>query len=184
MKISTKIFMGISGVFLIIAGILIMANPNATLVSIAWLLGLSVMAAGIFTFLCWLFGGRLFLGGPTLLFAAVGEILIGVFLLANDLFVADSLPYIFGIWILIKGIDIAVRSFDYKSAGFKYWFILLILGILSAVLGIFSFTKPVVGSSAISILLGLGILLDGLHYIVALFGIGKFEYKIKKTLGE
>lgn len=182
MKPSSKIFMGISGVFLIFAGIVIMANPRATLESLSWLLGFAVTFAGVFTFLFWLFGARLIFGGPTVLFAAIGEILIGAFLFGNNLVVAEALPYIFGIWILIKGVDVAVKSFDYKAVGFKPWWVLLILGIASAVLGIFSLTKPVVGSSAISILLGLGILLDGVHYIVALFGIQKFENKVKKNL--
>lgn len=180
MKPSSKIFMGISGIFLIFAGIIIIANPGATLVSLAWLLGFSVTFAGVFTFLFWLFGARVIFGGPTVLFAAIGEILIGAFLFGNNIIVAEALPYIFGIWILIKGVDVAVRSFDYKAVGFSAWWILLLLGIASAVLGIFSLTKPIVGSSAISILLGLGILLDGVHYIIALFGIQKFERNVKK----
>lgn len=182
MKPSTKIFMGISGIFLVIAGIVVMANPGATLVSLAWILGFMLTFAGVFTFLCWFFGARLIFGGPTVLFAAIGEILLGCFLFGNDILVAEALPYIFGIWILIKGIDVAVRSFDYKAVGFKPWWILLILGIASAILGIFSLTKPVVGSSAISILIGLGILLDGVHYIVGLFGIQKFENRVKKNI--
>lgn len=182
MKTSTKIFMALSGIFLIFAGIVIMANPDATLVSIAWLLGIAVCIAGIFTFLFWLFFGRLVFGGPTVLFAALGEILIGAFLFGNTLLVSGALPLIFAIWIFIKGIDVAVRSFDYKKVGFSAWWILLILGIVCTVLGILSLAKPVVASSAISILLGLGILLDGVHYIIALFGIGKFERDVKKIL--
>lgn len=77
-------------------------------------------------------GARLIFGGPTVLFAAIGEVLIGTFLFGNNIIVAEALPYIFVIWILIKGVDVAVRSFDYKAVGFSPWWILLLLGITSA----------------------------------------------------
>ena len=183
MKPSTKIFMAISGVLLIAAGIIIMINPSATMVSLVWVLGIAVLASGISTLLTWIFGVHVFFNGSAVLFSAIGEILVGILLLGHDLFVADAIPFIFGIWILVKGLDIAIHSFDFKLVYFKPWWVLLIIGLASAALGVCSLIKPVVGSSLISILLGLGIVLDGVYYIVALFGINKLEQKVKGFFG-
>ena len=182
MRPSSKIFMALSGILYIAVGVIVIANQAQAVNAVSWLLGVLILIAGVSTLMAWLFSGHMLLGGGTILFASIGEILVGLLFLYNVPTLSAIIPYIFAIWILIKGVDVAIHSFDYKQVGFSYWWALLILGIASAVLGFFSLTKEGVGSASFAIILGIAIILQGLQYIIALFGIGKLEHKVKKFL--
>lgn len=183
MNKASKVLMLLSGVLLMAAGVFVIANPNETVMSLAWLMGVFILACGISTFIFWLTAGiRFIVLGQTILFSAIGEILIGCLFLGNNIIVAQALPVIFSVWIIVKGIDIAIHSFDFRVVGFKLWWLLFILGLASAVLGVLSIAKPIVGSITISVFLGCGLILDGLYYIVAVWGINKLERKALKIL--
>lgn len=54
-KTSTKIWLAIAGILLIVLGIVCIANPAATLFSAAWLIGCGIITMGI-SYLLALFG--------------------------------------------------------------------------------------------------------------------------------
>ena len=137
---STKIWLAIAGILLVVLGVLCIAQPTATLFTTAWL--------------------------------------IGIIFLANNFFVAFSLPVIFAVWVIIEGISIAVESFDYKRVGFSGWWVILLLGICGVVLGVLGLKNPDVSATTLSTLIGLGIIAMGASYLYALFAINKFENKV------
>ena len=110
--------------------------------------------------------------------SALLQIILGLMFLGNNLFVAISLPVIFAMWVLFEGVLIAVQSFDYKKVGFSNWWLILILGIAGAVLGILGLRNPDVTATTLSTLIGIGIIALGAAYLLALLGIKKFENKV------
>ena len=98
-----------------------------------------------------------------------------------------SLPIIFASWILIEGIILAVQSFDYKQLGFSAWWSVLLLGIAGAVLGFLGLKNPDVAGTALSWIIGLGIISAGVAYLLALFGINRvkqFRANVKNAIDE
>jgi uncharacterized membrane protein HdeD (DUF308 family) len=85
---------------------------------------------------------------------------------------------VFAIWVMIEGIVIAVQSFDYKRVGFPMWWGLLLLGIGGAVLGFLGLKNLDVTAGVLSTIIGLGIIADGLAYILAVIGVNRFEKRI------
>lgn len=185
MKNSTKIWLAIAGILLIALGIVCICNPGATLIATAWLIGCLTLCAGIAR-LIFTFRTQTFLpnsGSRTLI--AILEIVLGLIFICNNLFVTAALPFVFAIWILVEGIVIAVQSFDYKQVGYSSWWVILILGILGALLGILCLYNPIATAATLSVLIGLGVIALGVAYLLAVFGISKFEKKfndIKKSL--
>ena len=110
--------------------------------------------------------------------------LLGIFFLAHKGAVTVSLPIIFAIWVMVEGITLAIESFDFKKVGFSWWWCILLLGIAGAVLGFFGLRNPVVAGKTLTTLIGLGIISNGISYLVALLGIGKFEKRIKEVKAE
>jgi len=180
MKTSTKIWLCISGLLLIILGVICIAKPDITLVSAAWLLGCITLIAGVAK-LVFTFRTQAFLpNSGTRALSAILDILFGCFFLFNVLGTAVSLPVVFAIWIMIEGIVIAVQSFDYKRVGFPMWWVLLCLGIGGAVLGFFGLRNLDVTAGVLSTIIGLGIIANGLAYILAVVGVNRFEKRVDR----
>ena len=186
MNKSTKIWLAIAGILLVALGVVCICKPAATLFTTAWLIGCFTLIAGIAK-LVFTFKTQAFLpNSGTRALSAILEIIIGIIFLGNNIFVAFSLPVIFAMWVLIEGVLIAVQSFDYKQVGFPSWWVILLLGIAGAVLGILGLKNPDVTAATLSTLIGIGIIALGAAYLFALCGINKFEKKVdevRKAIG-
>lgn len=178
MKTSTKIWLCIAGLLLIILGVVCIAKPDITLISAAWVLGCLTFFAGITKLVFTLRTQAFMPNSGTRALSALLDIFFGCFFLFNILGTAVSLPVVFAIWVMIEGIVIAVQSFDYKKVGFAYWWALLCLGIAGAVLGFFGLKNLDVTAGVLSTIIGLGIIANGLAYIFAVIGVNRFEKKI------
>ncbi len=178
MKKSTKIWICIAGVLLVILGVVCIANPAETLFSTAWLIGLFTLLSGIFEMVFTIDTQRFMPNSGTRMLSAILQIILGFIFLSGKLFLAASLPFIFAAWVMVEGVIIAVRSFDYKSVGFSYWWCIFILGIASVVLGCLGLRNPDVAGRTLSTLIGIGIIANGLAYLVGIAGLNRFEKKV------
>lgn len=181
MKHSTKIWLCIAGVLLVVLGVVCTAKPNVTLVGAAWILGLFTLLAGISKLVFTLNTQRFLPNSGTRMLSALLDIFFGCFFLFNILGTAISIPVVFAIWVMIEGFVIAVQSFDYKKVGFPSWWGLLVLGIAGAVLGFFGLRNLDITARTLSILIGLGIIFNGLAYILAVAGVNRFEKKVAEV---
>lgn len=179
MKTSTKIWLAIAGILLVVLGVLCICRPAATLFTAAWLIGCLTLFAGI-SKLVFTFRTQAFLpNSGSRMLSAILQIILGLIFLCNNLFLAVSLPVIFAMWVLIESVIIAVNSFDYKRVGFPGWWAILLLGICGAVLGVMGLRNPDVSAATLTTLIGLGVIAMGAAYLFALVGIKKFENIIR-----
>lgn len=178
MKSSNKIYLGLTGLVLIITGVICICNPDATLLSASTLIGLLTLLSGFTTLATWS-KIKFFLPTGNLLLSAILQIVMGLIILNHKLLVAGSLPIIFACWLLVEGIILALRSFDFKKYHFGAWWVLFLLGAGAAVLGAFCLKSPFqIGVPALSYLIGAGIIILGVVDLVALFGINKLDKSI------
>ena len=180
MKTSTKIWLAIAGILLVVLGVLCISRPAATLLTTAWLIGLFTLFAGVSKLMFTLRTQAFLPNSGTRALSAILEIIIGIIFLANNVFLAFSLPVIFAMWITIESVIIVVNSFDYKRVGFPGWWGILLLGICGVVLGILGLRNPDVTAATLSTLIGLGVIALGASYLIALLGIQKFENRVKE----
>ena len=179
-KTSTKIWLAVAGILLIVLGIVCIANPAATLFSTAWMIGCFTLFSGIsqLIFTC---KTQAFLpNSGTRMLSSILQIVLGIIFLGHNLFMTVSLPVIFTAWVLVEGIIVAVQSFDFKQAGASSWWAILLLGIAGAVLGFFGLRNPDVAAKTLTWLIGLGIISTGVSYLVALCGLNRVEKHLKQ----
>lgn len=174
MKTSTKIWLVISGILLVILGVLCIAKPAATLFTAAWLIGCFTLIAGI-SKMMFAFKTQSFLpNSGTRMLSSLLQIIIGILFLCNNIFVAISIPIVFALWVLTEGVIVAIQSFDYKKVGFSSWWCMLVFGIAAAILGVFGLYHLEATGDIIAILIGIGIIITGIAYLVAFRGVNRF----------
>jgi uncharacterized membrane protein HdeD (DUF308 family) len=180
MKKNTKVWLLISGILLVALGILCIAQPAATLFATAWLIGCFTLFSGI-SRLVFTFRTEQFLpNSGTRLLSALLQILLGILFLCNNLFVAISIPIVFAMWVFVEGVIIFIQSFDFKKVGFSSWWLLMLLGIAIAALGVLGLYNVEVTGNLVAILIGVGIIAMGIAYLVAFSGIHKFDKEVAK----
>ena len=174
-----NIYLIVTAVLLIALGVVCIFNPGAGFVSAAWLKGLFILASGISSLI---FGLRAqaFLpnaGSTTLL--AIFQIIVGLMLATNILASQIALIAVFAMWVMFEGVSLAVLSIDYKKGGYDRWWVMLLLGVCSILLGFLAIRKPESTGAFLGILLGLGILANGIVRIVAFFGLKRIENRLR-----
>lgn len=175
MKTSSKILMGVTGALLVALGIICICNPDATLLSASLLIGIFTLASGISTIVTWA-KLKYFLPTGNLLLSGILQVILGLIFLNHNMFLAATLPVIFACWLIAEGIILSIRAFDFKKVYFRSWWVILILGIATAVLGILALKDPYeFAGPALSYLIGSGIILLGVMEIIALCEINKIE---------
>ena len=174
-----NIYLIITALLLIVLGVVCIFNPGASFASAAWLMGLVILVSGVSSLI---FGLRAqaFLpnaGSTTLL--AVFQIIVGLMLASNILVSEVSLIVVFSMWVIFEGVSLSVLSIDYRKGGYDRWWLMLILGVCSIVLGFLALREPETTGAFLGVLIGLGILANGIISIVAFFGLRRINKRLR-----
>lgn len=181
MNTSRKFLMGITGAAFIFLGIICIFQPIATWVAFSWVLGLILLVLGITNLINWFNVRRFLMQSGGVLFSSIIQIILGIIFLRKDPGVLAIVSYVFSFYILIEGINLAFRAFDYKKVGYQGWLVNFIFGLLTAILGLMSLQSPFAGGAAIGILLGAGFVSIGVVYFSALFAVNRFNKLLNKN---
>ena len=174
-----NIYLIITALLLIVLGVVCIFNPGASFASAAWLMGLVILVSGVSSLI---FGLRAqaFLpnaGSTTLL--AVFQIIVGLMLASNILVSEVALIVVFSMWVIFEGVSLSVLSIDYRKGGYDRWWLMLILGVCSIVLGFLALREPETTGAFLGVLIGLGILAHGIIRIVAFFGLRRINKRLR-----
>ena len=181
MKTSTKIWMCLAGIALVVLGVLCIMYPGSTLLSLAWAFGLMLIVTGCSTFGAWAtlrhvnpFNGLTFL-------AALMQVFLGIVLIINPAPLAVALPFIFAFWVMYEGIGLMVDSFNYKRLGWDKWWVLCLLSVLIICAGCYGlFCNPAASAATLAWLVGLGIILDGVGSWLKVAAVNRVEKRFHK----
>ncbi len=162
----SRVLWSIAGVLLIAAGIVCLLSPSAAVTALSVFLGIAVLVSGIADIMIFVRGQGLLFGAGWFLADGVAAVILSLFLLFNRAFTTLTLPFIFGMWLLFSGITKLVNSFELCRFGVRGWGWFTALGCLLAVVGFLSFLDPILGMLAMSILIGILLILQGLSSIL------------------
>ena len=162
----SRILWIIAGALLIIAGVICLMNPGTALLTMSLYLGISMLFSGVIDIVIFAKGKRYMAGSGWFLAAGILPQLLSLFLLFHQTFTMLTLPYIFGMWLLFSGISKFVNSFELRRLNVRGWGWFTALGILLALVGFFSFFDPVSELLALSALVGILLIFQGIASIL------------------
>ena len=165
-KTSSRVLWILSGVLLILAGVLCLRSPGTALEGLTVILGLVMLFSGIVDILIFTGTHNYMIGAGWLLMDGILTVILSLFVLFDHWFAAMTLPFIFGIWLLCSGISKFVNSFDLQRLGIRGWGWFTVLGIVLTLVGFASFLSPVTGMITIAVLVGLFLILQGIAAIL------------------
>lgn len=168
-----------SGVLLVGTGIWCFANPGATFLSIAFILGTAMFISGFFNILSLLFykeriGQKTRTWTTGLLNSHNGwqladgllSVILSAMLLSGLLITEAMLVVFFGMWVLTAGVLRVIASAAIRMSGLRGWYYGSGFGILSIAAGIFAFANPILAGFAMVVVIGIIFLLQGANQIV------------------
>lgn len=154
----------IAGVIMLFLGIVIWANPLASLLGIALYLGLMLflLGCGYITFALSQYSGWYMVVG-------LFDVFIGLIFMTNLSLTAETLPIFFALWILASGVIQISGSFEIRKLGMP-WGWSFSSGVIGVILAYFILTSQQFGEWAL-------VLTAGTYAVVyGLIGIAEYFY--------
>ncbi len=170
-------FIATSAAYLVLGLILVIFPAQVASVA-CYILGALLIAAGI-VFIIKFFSCR----GISSLFSLtlIGGIVltaIGIFIITRSEIIIQIVPFIFGIIAIIDGIIALQRSLILAKVGFPFWWLSLVLSVITVALGIVVAINPFESGILAFRFIGVCLIFAG---IADLWGITSLSKKIKMT---
>ena len=154
----------ILGVLMVFAGVSLMCTPLATFLSAGYFLGIMMLVYGIIGIVkAFQKQSHVFETIMSVLAVIVG--VIAIIRPGSTLILDGMIVYMAAAWFVLRGACSIVLAFQTKSVN-KNWIWVLIIGIMSLVIGIYSFAHPGVMAVATGILIGFYFVDAGIDMVV------------------
>lgn len=172
----------IESVIIAILGILFITSPFETIIVLAQVLGVFLIAFGIYQVVNYFVsGGQNDLLDNSLL-SGIVYVLIGVAFIVTGPFIFDILRYIVGIWLIYESLVRMNTAIKLHSVGVSLWGYILALAIIMLIIGIF--VTFATFRLNIQIIGGIMIAAAVISIVGELLSIGKVDSIEKKLLGK
>lgn len=168
----------LKGVVLIILSIFVFRHPVGSLLGLAIFIGWSLMLTGVFLVIAAISVRKIDENWGWRLAEGIMDVIFGFVLLSNPGITAAVFPFIVGFWMMIYGVMIFSGSFKAKKEGDSNWWLSLFGGIITVLFGWFVMTDFLTGAIAITMWIGMGILLLGIVNVTVSLRLKKLNAAI------
>ena len=150
------------GVLLIIFGLIIMFYNEQSIKALGVVPGLIMAVVGLaqcgFAYFARknLTNWRWYLGGGMVI------LILGIVLMLNPAVVMTFIVWAFAAWFLVQAVRDLAASNYWRKLGHPNWWIVMVSGILSGIIGILFLINPVKGAMLITTFIGLGLIIGGM----------------------
>lgn len=149
-------------ILMIVVSLLLIINPVGVLNIVMIVFGIGVLADGLFHMASY-FGTekefRMFSGD---LFEGIIATIAGIFILINKPLLIAILPFVIGIWVMIRSLMKLQVAFNLKSAESSNWIWVLVSAIISLLLGILIVMNPFDTALTVTVLAGIILLISAM----------------------
>ena len=152
----------------VVLGVLLLVMPETSLLWICYAFGAVVLLTGA---VCLVQYARIRGTGFAAPFMLVGGVItgaLGVFTLLKPAVVASFLPVVFGLFIVVDGLNRIGSGISLAKQQCRRWWVLLLLGVLSIALGLFLILRPLDIALSVVMLCGILLIVEGVLNLACL----------------
>ena len=182
-----KICMIILGVLVLIGGCYCVATPGITYLAMVWVIGFMMFLHAIEDIVTYGDRKKEGLADGWDLASAILSCICGCAIIVSgvaELITGVAILYFLFVWMIVRGIIVIIVAFRLKKieglgglggavlerlVGKWGWH--LALGIIMIIVGCFGFANPIVSAMSIGVIVGIDIIVTGVHMIVAAFSM-------------
>lgn len=182
---SIKWFMLISGILIVLLGIIMLFTPLQNLVTLTIFIGISLLLSGIVEIVEF-FGEEKSSRSTWTLVSGILITFLGLWITfgSGSSALLDILPYIFAITVIGSSISRIIGSQELKTEGFTYWVWVMVFGILGIILGMALLFSPVFSSMVIAYIIAAMLISYGAENIVIFFRMNKVGNFIRNRINQ
>lgn len=161
-----RVFKIAAGVILILTGVFCFANPGATFLSIAFVLGCAMLLSGISGTFAYIWISRKMEITGSLMVEGALSIILGLLVLSNQLLADAAIPVFFGMWVMFSGIIRVVEAYTHRKTGRAELIWFLCLGLIGVAAGLYSFFNTVLFAFSAIMLVGILYIVQGFNVLL------------------
>ncbi len=160
-----RILTMLTGVLFIGAGIFLVANGGVTFLSVAFVVGVMFVIAGIVECLSYNSYRGDNVEKSWILNDGLTTFVLGVLILLNKISADAVVPMILGLWVLITGIRNFVHAWEHIEDRGSMCYDLLIVGLLNIIFGLYVFFDSEIFNLASITMIGLCVIVQGINIL-------------------
>ena len=152
---------------MIVLSIIIFNNPDAVLSTLAFMLGVIVIATGLIGLIAWFVITK----EKRDMFSLIGSstvLIIGIIMVTNTGITMKAITLLFGLLVAAVGVILISGSWNERKK-WSLWWIIASIGAIALILGIKSIFDVYSGAQSISIIIGISVLLSGIGLVILSF---------------
>lgn len=170
----------LSALAYILLGLFLVIWPDASMNVLCYLIGSVLTLYGFFNIFSFIFGrDRSF---SIELVIGVVTAAIGIFSLVSPNTIRDILSILLGLIVVIDSLIGIKRAFSLKELGLAPWWVLLLLSLASALLGVLFMIRKELFGEALLIVVGIVLMYEGISDLVMIMQISVLGKRLKKGL--
>lgn len=172
----------ITSLTLLLLGMLLIFQSEATIVAITYIIGGILIALGILGIFKFIKSVNNANREELNIVYGVVTIILGILVIKNPHMIASILPIVIGIGIIINSATKLQYAFELKASNNSLWKSTMIVSIISTLFGVVLLFNPFKGAELITKIVGILIALYAILDIVSTFTIRKNVIEIHKTI--
>lgn len=163
---SLKWLLLISGILVMVFGIVMLFTPLEGVTAIALYIGIAMLLSGV-TELITYFAQRAWQKDYWFFASGLLSLLFGIWVVVGrgSEVLVSLIPFVFAVWVIASGVARIAGSLSLRFHYYAFWLPSLLVGIASVVAGFILMFSPLLASATITLLIALMLLFYGVNSI-------------------
>lgn len=174
----------ITSIVLIVLGILLFFESEATIVTISYIIGAILIAIGVIAFISYVQKSEAISTGQLDIAYGIVSIVLGIIVIIYPHAIASIIPIVLGIGIIISSAIKLQYSFELKNNDNDLWKATMIISIVSTICGIVLLFNPFKGAVILTKVIGIFIIVYAVLDIVSTMAIKKNVTDLHKAINK
>lgn len=180
---STKWFMLLSGIPIVILGVTMLFTPLKNLIALAIFIGISMLISGISEIFAFC-GEEKYFRSSWMLIGGILTTLFGIWTIfgRGSAVLAAIMPFVFAVWVMSSGVTRIAGAISFRSQGYGQWGLILAFGIIGTALGFMLLFSPLLSSIIVAYAIAAMLIVHGLNNIMIFFCIKNIGGWVRKQV--